>query len=489
MKSLSVVNLSLGAFLVLCTKTRAFQQRGLTLSSARPKPFLVSNLKVSTERFLFLQNEGSSILVDEIKTANGKIIIPKKTKTMSLCVLQSSPGGCVYEDNDPPSDVAQHLKRAGRANVLVENISLSPDTFPSVLVELSQRYQRGEIDCFVNLCDGAWDEPSCGDAVVDLLEHKLNVPFTGADLKFFEPTRLEMKKVALACGVQVPAWRFVYNDLELQAFLEEFNTTTIDGICSGEEDAGPPLRFPLIPKHFSSYSSIGLTKDSKVWNVQDLKIQCEKLLADFGGCLIEEFIEGREFTVLVAAVPSADNDNEIDVVAYEPVECTFGEGEEFKHYNLKWIDYESMSWGPVNDESLASRLKAMSRDVFRAIKGRGYGRLDIRSDMSGENLSFLEINPNAGIFYPQGFYGSADFILDRMDPIHGHADFLLNQVEVAKRIWRNSKNAVTTEARYDAKKKTWGLFALRDFSVGEVIQNNEEQAFHLVSKQVCHVML
>ena len=73
------------------------------------------------------------------------------------------------------------------------------------------------------------------------------------------------------------------------------------------------------------------------------------------GCLVEEFIEGREFTVLASDIaPSLDpvvldtNEEEkttlftqpINVMAYDPVECIFREGEDFKHHNLKWVDFE-----------------------------------------------------------------------------------------------------------------------------------------------------
>ena len=96
------------------------------------------------------------------------------------------------------------------------------------------------------------------------------------------------------------------------------------------------MKFPLSVKHFSSYASVGLTKESKVYNLMDLRKQCERMLQTYGGCLVEEFIEGREFTVLAAQVPS---ENGIDVVAFDPLECKFRKGEDFKHFNLMWVDY------------------------------------------------------------------------------------------------------------------------------------------------------
>ncbi len=64
--------------------------------------------------------------------------------------------------------------------------------------------------------------------------------------------------------------------------------------------------------------------------------------------MIEEFIEGREFTVLVAENP----ENEWNPIVFQPVECIFKEGESFKHFNLKWLDFGKIEWVGVQDKDL-----------------------------------------------------------------------------------------------------------------------------------------
>ena len=59
--------------------------------------------------------------------------------------------------------------------------------------------------------------------MVDLLENNLNIPIAGADSKIYEPTRLQMKQVAVACGILVPAWRFVYTLDELHTLMDELD--------------------------------------------------------------------------------------------------------------------------------------------------------------------------------------------------------------------------------------------------------------------------
>src|SRR5690349_4755671 len=65
---------------------------------------------------------------------------------------------------------------------------------------------RQEFDVYLNLCEGydlhdenrEWEYQ--GIDVVKALE-KLNLPFTGADSRFFDPSREEMQAVAEAHGV------------------------------------------------------------------------------------------------------------------------------------------------------------------------------------------------------------------------------------------------------------------------------------------------
>ncbi len=61
-------------------------------------------------------------------------------------------------------------------------------------------------------------------------------------------------------------------------------------------------------------------------------------MREYGGALVEQFVAGREFTVLVAE----NGADPAQPLTYLPVECRFSNGEEFKHFDLKWKDYDSM---------------------------------------------------------------------------------------------------------------------------------------------------
>ena len=69
--------------------------------------------------------------------------------------------------------------------------------------------------------------------------------------------------------------------------------------------------------------------------------------------------------------------------AYAPVEIRFPAGETFKHFDLKWSDYEQMNARQVEDPALAARLKQLAQRVFAAMRGVGYSRLDVRMGPDG----------------------------------------------------------------------------------------------------------
>jgi len=104
------------------------------------------------------------------------------------------------------------------------------------------------------------------------------------------------------------------------------------------------------------------------------------------------------------------------------VEFIFPNGESFKHYDMKWVDYEKMSVAPVNDKRIEKVLREQTSRLFKVMDGNGYARCDYRMSADG-TIHMLEINPNCGIFYAPHEPGSADFSLIN-DPVYNHQKFL-----------------------------------------------------------------
>ncbi|MDC0716485.1 D-alanine--D-alanine ligase [Nannocystis bainbridge] len=276
----------------------------------------------------------------------------------------------------------------------VEVVTLGKSSSAATLRRLAAR----GFDVFLNLCDGAWFEEVAGLEVVEELE-RLGVAFTGPTSRAYALTKADMKRTALALGVATPAHAFVTADIEV-------------------ERAARSLRLPVIVKHFDGCASIGLTPESRVRTPDELLARARGTIDEFGGALLEEFVEGHEYTVLVAENP----DDPARPLVFPPVVCTFPPGESFKHFALKWHEYQGMRWSPCADPQLAERLVAATRQIFLATDGVSYARCDFRVDADGQPW-YLEINTSCGIFYPPGAEGSADMILQN-DPTLGHRGFM-----------------------------------------------------------------
>ena len=365
---------------------------------------------------------------------------------MKICILDPSyeNSDSPMKDYDPLSDVIRHLEGHECETVYIDKAKGIRQ-----VVELSRR----GFDVFINLCDGAWDEDRAGIEIVQTLE-RLGLAFTGATSNFYEPTREVMKKVCHFWGIKAPAY-------------------VLAGDRENVEFAAQTLRFPLITKHPNSYGSIGLTRKSRVETPADLHEQAEKMITEFGATLIEEFIEGREFSVLV--VENADD--ELRPFAYRPVEFRFPGDDTFKHFDLKWKDYAGMACVQCDNDELAERLEDISRKLFLGLNGAGYGRCDIRVDDEGEPY-ILEINPNCDVAYPLEESGSADLIL--LHEPWGHREFFEKIMRAALK--RQRRRHKKWQLLLDSKSK-YGMYALETIQPGDIVEAHEEQPHVLVSEK------
>lgn len=361
---------------------------------------------------------------------------------MKVCVLQPS-----YQDSH--AQIASLDIRRDLTGLLPEHevTHLFLDKATAI-----RQLRQTQADVFVNLCDGAWDEDTPGLEVVLALEREKQA-FTGAGSAFYDPTRQTMKEVCYYTGIDTPAYVFARDD-------------------AGIAQAAESLRLPCIVKPEHGYNSVGITECSRVETRQHLYSQARSAIATFGGALIEEFIEGREFSVLVASHP----DNEKEPIAYRPIEHRFEPGVRFKTFDYKWKSDFAHMRRPVMEADLAQRLQEMTRAVFVALGGTGYARSDIRMDAEGR-LFFLEINPNCSLFYRDDDGSTADDILLH-DGI-GKAGFLRQMIAYA--LARQQRAIPKYVVRRDLVRGN-GLYAARDLAEGERIYQLEEQPHVLVSR-------
>ena len=208
---------------------------------------------------------------------------------MKICVLlpDYSTSNVDYQKYDPARDITSLLP-----NDIVDTVFLNKLTTYKQLKEASKK----SYDLFVNLCEGYldWSVPSID--VIYTLE-LLNLPFTGPNLKLYDPPKELMKYVAYCAGVATPTYQKINSVNE----VGEIN-----------------IKFPLFIKPSKAGDSLGIDEKSLVNNKEELQQQVSKIIEEYDELLIEEYINGREFTVLVAA-----NSDGKTCQAFTPVEYIF----------------------------------------------------------------------------------------------------------------------------------------------------------------------
>jgi D-alanine-D-alanine ligase-like ATP-grasp enzyme len=298
---------------------------------------------------------------------------------MKVCVLQPSYEGSDvdYRKYDRARDLGPLLPGSH-----VEHVFLRKAT---VFRQLRELRRRG-FDVFVNLCEGDldWDIPSID--VIHSLE-RLELPYTGPTADLYDPPKQLMKRVASYAGVAVP-------ESVLARSAEDVRR------------AAKTLRFPLFVKPNHGGDSLGIDAGSICADETQLSRRAHAIIDEFDEAIIDEFVAGREFSVLVCGSP----DSREEPLALRPVEFLFPPGERIKTYLLKAAHYLPDNNVPVTDAALDRELRAAAVAVFRGFDGVGYCRTDFRHGEDGR-VRLIDVNFACSVFYGEGSYGTADYIL------------------------------------------------------------------------------
>eukprot|EP01017_Pseudomicrothorax_dubius_P045623 TRINITY_DN7909_c0_g1_i1.p1 TRINITY_DN7909_c0_g1~~TRINITY_DN7909_c0_g1_i1.p1 ORF type:complete len:349 (+),score=112.02 TRINITY_DN7909_c0_g1_i1:112-1158(+) len=325
---------------------------------------------------------------------------PKIEKKL-VVILTSNYDGELTEELDPPSQPEYYF---------------SPED-PYEWVHREIRWEREYEDvaevaamnpwCCVCLIDGMPGEKRAGIEAILALE-KYNLAYTGAGPRFFTMTKREMKEACVANGIPTPKFHFIIEDEDLKTI--------------------PQFNYPVFVKHHNGFASLGLHKSNKCNNEKEMLEKIEQVRKEFGGALVEEFIDPFEYTVL--AVENLEDGGEPYVLI--PFECCFSSAEEnFKSFEVKYLHQEAIRWKPVEDEVIAQKLIKASADAFKAMRINSYSRFDFRGDREG-NIFFLEANSNCGIYDTPKTWCSADHVLGS-DKVFNHKTFLEHNFKLALR--------------------------------------------------------
>ena len=224
-------------------------------------------------------------------------------------------------------------------------------------------------DLVFNLCEGVEGVAMWEDHVVATLEFA-GIPFTGCGSWTLAACRRKAVANAMLsqAGLPIPEWVLGHGR--------------------------PPDDFPLpaIVKPAAEDASAGLDRASVVTDRKTLRARVAALTEQFDEVMIQRYIPGREFNIGFVGGRT---------LAVAEIDFTgMPEGSwPILTYAAKWHAGTPEDLGSVPvcpalvSQRLADRLARTAEAAWRAMQGKGYGRVDLRVDDTGRPW-VLDVNPN-----------------------------------------------------------------------------------------------
>ena len=277
------------------------------------------------------------------------------------------------------------------------------DTIEAVRVALAKRHdvvlieadevayeklKASKPDIVFNIAEGLWGQSR--ESQIPAMLDMLRIPYTGSGplaLAICLDKARAKELLSYHC-ISTPLFS-VISDLG-------FRISDLKSIIANRKS----LPFPLIVKPLYEGSSKGIRNNSVVNGEDELKERVAWVIAEYRQpALIEEFLEGREFTV--AMIGNSEDLKMLPVVEINYSSLPAGVNPIYS-YEAKWI------WDTPDNPleifqcpaDIGSKLKKDIGDIcsnaFRILDIKDWCRIDIRLD-SKERPYILELNPLPGI--------------------------------------------------------------------------------------------
>jgi D-alanine-D-alanine ligase len=279
--------------------------------------------------------------------------------------------------------IARTLRRLGHT---VTVLPLALDLFG-----FQRRMRRLQPDVVFNLYDDVV-HGAIYDMRLAALVRMMGFPMTGSPALALGLTRYKFMTASLLAGAGIPI---------------PPNTAILETVRAVDQHK---WQFPIIVQASQEHAGIGLDRHSVVHSKKDLRLKVREIVQNYNQpALAQRFLPGREFNVGIVGgnrmrvLPLAEMDYTELPAGIPPI----------MSYAAKWVEtsaeYQHTSViCPANVEpELARQISSVALRAFRAVGGRGYGRVDMRLD-EADRPCVLEVNCNPCLDQGIGLARSAE---------------------------------------------------------------------------------
>ncbi|MCC6503411.1 MAG: D-alanine--D-alanine ligase [Deltaproteobacteria bacterium] len=242
-----------------------------------------------------------------------------------------------------------------------------------------EKFRKERPDIVFNMAEGVWGD-SRESQIPSILE-MLRIPYTGSNPLALAMCLNKARAKEILSYYGIPTARFIVArsaSLEVEKYLS----------------------FPMIVKPLLEGSSKGIKNDSIVRDVASLRKKVASVLEEYSQpALVEEYLEGREFTV--ALIGNGETLKALPIVEINYSALPEGVNPIYS-YEAKWIfdtpdaPLDIFSCPADLTPRLKSAIEAVSKDAFGALDVRDWCRIDVRLDSEG-TPHIIELNPLPGI--------------------------------------------------------------------------------------------
>lgn len=293
------------------------------------------------------------------------------------------------EDRGGTADLVKMIRAMARVlRRLGHEVWITP--LGNDMLAFQRKLQRLRPDVVFNQYDDIMPGATYEIAFAGLIR-MMGFPLTGAHALSIGLCRYKYKSASLLKGLGVP--------------IPEC-TTLVESVKMIDQVDWP---FPVIVQPAQEHAGLGTDRDSVVHNKQGLRKKVRELLRSFGQpAIVQQFLDGREFNVGLLG------NDPFEVMPLAEVDYTdLPDGlPPIMSYAAKWLEstdeYEN-TWVTCPAEvepELEKEIHDVAVRAFRAINGRGYGRVDIRLDAEGKPR-VLDVNCNPCLDNEMGLARSA----------------------------------------------------------------------------------
>jgi len=286
------------------------------------------------------------------------------------------------EDQSKPADYFSEYDSQETVNAIAGALKSRGHSVDYVDVEqpnLFSYFKKNRVDMVFNIAEGKTGR--FRESEIPAILDYLDIPYTGSNT-FSLAVALNKaltKKILKAENIPTPAF---------QIFTKP------------DDPLDEQLRFPLILKPNYEGSAKGINKSNVVHNRDELAHRAHEIMGSYKqAVLVEEFIDGREFTVGILENGKAVT---LPILEIDFSSCAKS-GEYFYSWRMKeYQGNDELGLTPTFhcparlDKETESRIKEVALRTHYAINCADLSRTDIR--LSKDNIPYvLEINPLPGL--------------------------------------------------------------------------------------------